>query len=156
MVRRQRRESQHGTTSRNVSLLEEGLQLFLRITQLYALPYQRQRTLGIVDEFGSTTHGIAIQLGIRHIRADEVYLLGFPVNLLHLRILRKVENDRTRATTTGNIERTADSPRHILSATYLVTPFGDRLRDAHEVNLLEGVGTQCSNGHLSGNDDDRR
>ena len=36
----------------------------------------------------------------------------------------------------------------------LIAPLGYRLRHAHEVYLLEGIGAQCRYGHLSGNHHD--
>ena len=39
---------------------------------------------------------------------------------------------------------------------YLIAPLGDRLGHTHEVYLLEGVCAEGRDGHLSGNDDNRR
>ncbi len=156
MVGWQCRQTQHGASGRNIGFLQECLQLLLCITQLYALPYQRQGALGIVDQFGSLTYSLVIQLGLGYVRTHEINLLGFPFYLLYLCITREVEHYRTRATATCNIERTTDSPSHILGMTNLVSPLTDRLSHTHEVNLLEGIGTQSRNSHLSGYHHDGR
>ena len=74
---------------------------------------------------------------------------------LGLCVLGEIEHYRTWATAARDIESTADSPRNVLSMAYLVTPLAYWLGNAHEVNLLERVCSQCPNRHLSGNDHDR-
>ena len=120
------------------------------------MPYQSQRTLGIVDELGCLTDSLHIQRRTIHVAANEVHLLRLPVNLLNLCITREVEHHRARTATAGNIERTTDGPRNILRMAYLIRPLADRLCHTHEVNLLEGIGTQSTNSHLSGNHHYRR
>ena len=84
------------------------------------MSHECQRFLGIVDEFGSLTQGLGIELGIWHVGTDEVYLTGFPVDLLDLSVLGEVEHHRTGTASTGDIEGPADGPRHILSMADLV------------------------------------
>ena len=109
----------------------------------------------MVDQFSCLTYCLRIQFRIRHIRTHKIDLTGLPVDLLDLGILGKVEHHRTGTTRTGDVERTAHCPRHILSMTDLVTPLRDRLRHTHEVDLLESIGTEGTDGHLTGNDHDR-
>ena len=151
MVRGQCREPKHGTASRYVGLLKKRLQLFLCITQFNALSYQCQWLAGIIDKFGSLTHCLSIEFRIRHVTANEIYLLRFPVNLFSLRIFRKVKHDGTWTACTCNVKSTADGPSHILGTANLVRPFRDRLSHANEVNLLEGISTQSSDRHLASN-----
>ena len=155
MGRRQCREAQHRSTSRDIGLFEEAHQFLLGISQFHTLSYQCQWFLGVIDEFGSFTHSLHVKLRVSHIRTDKVYLLRFELHHLCLGILREVEHHRTRTTTTGDIERTTDGPCNIFGMTYLITPFGDRLGHTHKVYLLEGIRSQCSDGHLTGNHHNR-
>ena len=156
MVRRQRTQSQHGATSRDISFLKKSLQLFLSISQFYSLSHQCQRLFGMINQFSSFAHGIHIQLRISYIRAHKGHLLGFPINLLNLSITGKVEHHRTRTSTACNIERTTDSPRYILGAPYLVRPLRDGLCHTYEVYLLKGIRSQRANSHLPSNHHHRR
>ena len=156
MVGGQGGESEHRTACRDIGFLEEGLQFALGITQFHALPHECQGLLGVVDELGSLAHSLGIELGIRHVGTDEVDLLRIVVDLLHLGVLGKVEHHRTGTACTGDVEGTTDGPRHVFGVTDLITPLRDGLRHTHEVHLLESVGTEGRDGHLSGNDDDWR
>ena len=120
------------------------------------MPYKYQRTLGIVDEFGSLLDCRLVGRGIRYIAAHEIHLCGHPFGLVHLCILREVENDRTRPTSACDIKSTADCPCYILWTSNLVAPFRDRLCHTHEVNLLEGISSKHSHSHLSCYDHDGR
>ena len=156
MVGRKGRKPQHRTTCGDVGFFQELNQFALCIAEFDPLPHKGQRLLGIVDELGSLTDSLSIELRIRHIGTHEADLAGLPVDLLDLRVLGKVEHHRTRTTRTGDVERTAHSPRHILSMTDLIAPLRDRLRHTYEVDLLKGIGTQGANGHLTGNHHNRR
>ena len=116
----QSRETKHGTSGRDVSFLQEGLQFLLRITQVNALPYQGQRLLGIVNQLSGPTYSLSIKFRIRNVATDEVHRLRLPIHFFDLRILRKVKHDRAWTSSPGYIESTADSPRNILGTTYLV------------------------------------
>ena len=141
MVGWQSRESQHGASSRNIGLLQEGLQFFLGITQFYALTNKSQRFLSVVNQFSCLTDSLSVELRIGNIRAHKINLLGFPINFFDLCIAREVKHHRARTTTAGNIECTAHSPCHIVSMTYLIAPLGNGLCQTYEVHLLEGIGT---------------
>ena len=67
MIRGKSRESEHRTTCGNIGFLQEGLQFCLGISQFHTLPYERQRFLSMIDQFSSLTHGLSIQLRIRHV-----------------------------------------------------------------------------------------
>ena len=156
VIGRQCREAKHRSTCRDIGFLQELLQFLLGIAKLYTLPYQRQGFLGVIDQFCRLTDSLFIKFRIGNIAAHEVNLLRLPVDFLGLRILREVEYHRTGTACTGNIESTTDGPGHILGTTYLIAPLGDRLRHTHKVNLLESIGTQGTNRHLTGNHHQRR
>ena len=155
MIRRQCGEAEHRAASRDISFLEEPDEFALGIAEFDALPHQCQRLLGMVDQFGSPTHGLSVELRIRHVGTDEVHLRRLPVDLLDLCILGEVEHHRTRTARAGDVERAAHGPRHILGMTDLIRPLRDRLCHTHEIDLLEGISTKGADRHLASNDDDR-
>ena len=155
MIGGQCTQSQHGTTGRDISFLQESLQLLLGISQFNTLSDQCQRALCIVYQFCCLLYQILVQFGIGNVRADKIHFLGFPGYFLHLCITGEVQYYRTRTTATGNIEGTADSPCDILCMANLIAPFGDRLCHTHQVNLLEGICTQRIDSHLTGNHHNR-
>ena len=156
MIGGQRGEAEHRATSRDIGFLEEPDELALRIAEFDTLPHQCQRFLGMVDQFGSLAHSLSVELRIRHIGTDEVHLHRLPVDLLDLCILGEVEHHRTRTARAGDVERTAHSPRYILGMTDLIRPLRDRLCHTHEIDLLEGIGTEGTDRHLTSNDDNGR
>src|SRR5574344_63084 len=83
-------------------------------------------------------------------------MLRNPFRIMNLRILGEVKDNRSWATTTSNIESSAYCPCHIFRATNLITPFGNRLSDAHQIDLLECISAQCSYTYLTGNNDNGR
>ena len=156
MVGRQCRKSQHCSAGRNICLLQESLQFFLSVTQFHALTYDGQRLLGIVNQFRSRLDSLLLQRGVGNIRTNEVNLLRLPLYLLHLGILGEVKHHGTGTATACDIESTAHRPCYILGMTNLVSPLTDWLGNTHEVNLLESVSTQRTDGNLSGYHHDRR
>ena len=126
------------------------------IAQLYALPHQCKRSLGLVDEFGSLFYRLIIQLRIRIIRPHIADLRLFPFARMRLRILRKVEHHGAGTSRACNIEGLTDGPRYILRATYLIGPLGDGLRHTHKVYFLKGIRAQRTDAHLPGNHNDGR
>ena len=156
MVGRQGRKSQQGTSGRQFSLLNEGSEFGLGITQLYPLPYEYQWALSGINEIGSLADGFHIHVGHGLVTADKVNRSRFIFHLVHLCILGKVEHHRTRTATTGNVEGTRHGPRHIFGPTNLVTPLGDGLSDAYEVHFLKGIRTEETCTYLPGNNHDGR
>ena len=155
MVGGQCRESEHRAACRNARFLEESLQFFLRIAEFHALPHESKRLLGRVNHLCRLTHSILVEFRICHVRTHEIDLLCMEIDHLGLRVLGEVEHHRTRATAACDVERTAYRPRDVLGMAYLVTPLAYRLGNTHEVNLLKGICSQCSDGHLSGNHHNR-
>ena len=156
MIRLQSRQTEQCAGGRNVCLLQKLEQLTMGISQLNALPHQSQRSLGIVDEFGSSLHGGIVEFGIRLITTHTRHTDGLPYALVHLCILREVEHYRARTTATSDIESTTHRPRYIFRTTNLITPFRDGLSNTYEVNLLKRIGSKSSRAHLSANDHDGR
>ena len=107
----------------NVGFLQELEQLIMCISQFNTLPHQSQRSLGVVNQFGCSLHSRGVEFGIRLVTAHARHMHRLPLALLHLGILREVEHNRSRTTATGDIESTADGPRHILRMTNLIAPF---------------------------------
>ena len=137
-------------------LIKEAHELALGIAEFDTLSYAGQGLLGVVDELGGLAHGGHIEFGRRHIGTNEADVLGLELHHLGLGVLGEVEHHRTWTAAAGDIEGTGDGPGDILGMTDLIAPLGDGLCHTHEIDLLEGVGTQGTDGHLSGDDDDRR
>ena len=156
MIGLQGRKTEQRPGGRNIGFLQELEQFVMCITQFHTLPHQRQRSLGIIDQFGGSLHSCAVELGIRLVAAHARHMHRLPFALMHLRILGEVEHHRSWTAATGDIESPTDSPSHILWTPNLIAPFRDRLGNAHEVDLLKSVGSQRSRAHLSTDNDDRR
>ena len=153
MSRWQGRQSQQRSSGRDIGFLQKLHKLVVGATQLHSLSNEGKGSLGCVDDVGGIGYSLLVNLRIRIIRPYMVNMHGLPLAAVNLRILREVEHHWSRSSAPCNIERPAYSPCHILRPSYLVCPLCYRLRHTHEVNLLEGVGSQCSRAHLSGNDD---
>ena len=125
-------------------------------SQLYTMPHEGKRLLCLIDEFCSLSHSLLNNLRIWIVRCNLLAFHWFPLASCNLGILGEVEYHRTRSTATSDIERTAHSPRYILRTANLISPLRDRLGNAHQVNLLEGISTQSTHTHLSGDNHDRR
>ena len=110
MIGGQCRETEHRAACRDIGFLEELDEFTLGIAEFDTLPYQSQGLLGIVDQFGSPTHGFGIKFRIGHIGAYEIHLHRLPVDLLDLRIAREVEHHGTWAPCAGS--RPTPHPRH--------------------------------------------
>ena len=95
----------------------------MSIAQFHAVTHEGERLLGIIDEFGSFLHRLLVYLRIRIVRSHLLALHWLVLTSSHLGILGEVEDNRTWATATCNIEGTAHSPRHILRTTNLIRPF---------------------------------
>ena len=154
VVAGQRAQTQHRAACGDVGFLQEGDELILSIAEFHALPHQRQRPLRLVDQVGSLLHMVHLQLGVRHIGAHEIHFLRRERHHLRLRILREVQHHRARSSAARDVERTAHGPCDVLGMTYLIAPFRDRLRHAHEVHLLERICAKGCNGHLPRDDHD--
>ena len=87
-------ESEHRGSGRDVTLCEEGLELFLGMADQDSLAEDHERLLGAVQEFHGLPDCLGGRLGIRDVAPDEVALLVTEVNLAHLRILGKVQDNR--------------------------------------------------------------
>ena len=153
---RQGRESQQGTSHGDIGLLHEGAQLLGGIAQLDALACKQQRAFGGVDEGSSLLYALGVGVGHGDISALHINGGRLEVHHTHLCILGKVEYHGSGASGTCNMEGARYGPSDVLGAAHLVAPFRDRLRDTHEVYLLEGIGAKEVGRHLSGNDHDRR
>ena len=152
IVRRQGRQAQQSTGRRYVGLFEKSLQLLLRTGQDDPLPDECQRPFRRVDEAGGLVQAGGVGLGHGLVAADEGAGPVGELRLLHLRVLGEVEHHRAGPSAAGDVEGPRHRPGHVLGAAYLVRPLGDGLRDAHHVNLLEGIRAQHGRGHLPGDD----
>ena len=155
MVARKSRKTEQGTTSRDISLLQEFNQFIMSTTQFYAMTDESERALCLIDEFSSFSYSLFINLRIWIIGCNLLTFHRFPLTSSNLGILGEVEYYRSRTTATSDEEGTAYSPCHILRTANLIRPLRDRLGNAHQVNFLEGISTQSAHTHLSGDDHDR-
>ena len=156
MSRRQRRKPQQGTAGRHARLFDEGTQFVLRIAQLHALPYQHQRTFRRIYQIGSLPYGIRVGFGYRQVAAHVIYFGRDVLRLIHLRILGKVQHNRTGTPALCDIESTCHCPSHIFRTANLVAPLRDRLCNTYQVYFLKSVRAEKSRGNLPRNDDYRR
>ena len=92
-------------------------------------------------------------MGVRVVTSDEIDLRRLVIDHSRLCVFSEVENNRSRPSALSDIESPADSPSHILRPTNLEIPLGDRRSDAHDIDLLESVGTEHSRSDLSADDD---
>ena len=81
-----------------------------------------------------------------------IYVCWFPFASMHLSILWEVEHNWSRASTSGDIEGTANSPCHILWALNLVSPLGYRLSHTYKVYFLESIGAKSTYTNLTSYD----
>ena len=148
-------QSEECRAARQVSLLQESLQLLTGIAQFHALPHQDKRLHAVVNHLGSLPNLVLVEVGVRLIAADEVSLRGLVVHHACLGILCKVEHYRPWASALGNVESPSHSPCHILRTANLIAPLRDRRSDTHHIHLLEGIRTQHGNTHLTADDHNR-
>ena len=118
------------------------------------MTYQNERFTGAVNEL----YGI-IDLALngvwgRYVAAHILNCGGLELNLLHLGSLGEVKHHGARTARACNIKGACHCPGDIIGAAYLIAPLGDRLGYTHQVNLLEGIGTQGIGSHLAGNHHD--
>ncbi len=156
VVAGQRTQPQHRAACGDIGFLQEGDELVLSVAEFHALPHQRQRPLGLVDQVGSLLHMVHLQLGIRHIGAHEIHFLRHERHHLRLGVLREVQHHGAGSAAARDVERTAHSPRDVLGMANLIAPLRDRLRHTHEIDLLEGICAKGCDGHLPRDDHDRR
>ena len=71
-------------------------------------------------------------------------------------VLGDVHDHGAGAARTGDVERLGDGARNLFGALDLTVPFGDGLRDAHEIGLLKGIGAQQRRTDLPGHEHQRR
>ena len=155
-VGRQGRKPQQGRCGGHAALVEEGAQLRFAAAQDHALPDHDQRPLCGVDQpcrFGDALFG-----GYRcgDIAADRSHFLVAERGRSALGVLGDVHDHGAGAARTGDVERLGDGARNLFGALDLTVPFGDGLRDAHEIGLLKGVGAQQRRTDLSGYEHQRR
>ena len=151
-VGRQGAQPQQRGTGRNVSLAEEGLQLFFRMAQHHSLAEDHERLLGVVQKGHGLVHGLVRNLGVRDVAADEAAFLEMEIRQAHLRVLGKVQHNGAGAAGTGNVEGAGHGPGHLVGGADLVVPLADGGGEADDVGLLEGVRSQGGGGNLAGDD----
>ena len=143
-------------TFMHIGFLDKGTQFILCITKLHSLTDQNQWFTSTVYQFGSFLKTLFIRVGLRIITTDKIKLHRFIIHHLHLCILGKVQNNRTGTSAFGYIESTGYSPSYIFRTANLVTPFGNRLSDTHQIYFLKSIRTQKRSSYLSGNHHNRR
>ena len=156
VVGRQSRKSQQSASARHIGFLDKGTQFILCITKLHSLTDQNQWFTSTVYQFGSFLKTLFIRVGLRIITTDKIKPHRFIVHHFYLSILGKVQHNRTGTSASGNIKSACHCPSHILCPTNLIAPFGDRLSDTHQINLLKRICSQERSPHLSGNHHNRR
>ena len=154
MVGRKGRESEQCACRRDVCLLKKLDKLVVCSTKFYTMTNERQWTLCLVYQLGSSCHMVVMYLWIRVVAANRRYLCRLPIACTNLSTLREINNHWTRTACTCYVEGTAYSPSHVLRTAYLIAPLADRLSQTHEVDLLESIGAESAYAHLSGNDND--
>ena len=90
------------------------------------------------------------------VTTNEIHLHRLIIHHFRLCILGKVENNRTRTTTFGNVKSTCHRPSHIFSRTNLITPFRDWLGNTYQIDFLECIRTQQRSRCLTCNHYNRR
>ena len=156
MVGRQSRQAQQSATGRNIGPFNQLTDFFLRAAKLNPLSDKDKRTFRVVYQCSRLTYRPRVGLGYRHITANEIRTLRFVVHQADLRILGKVQHDRSRPAALGNIKGTAYRPSHIFRTTDLIGPFADGLRHTYQVAFLKGIRPQQRSTDLPGNHHDGR
>ena len=139
---RQGREPQQGRGGRHAALVEQCLQFGFGIAQDDTLAHHYQRAAGLVDQPRSLGDAFCVGLGRRDVTAYRRDFFVAEGGRSALRVFGDVDYDGTRTARTGDVEGFGDGRRNILGALDLAVPFGDGLRDADEIGLLESVGSQ--------------
>ena len=138
-VRRHGGKTQQRGCRRDICLLQELQELILRIAEHHSLTYYGEWLLRLVDQ----SCRLLDLLGTDVRGGDVASVVGasfvVEVRQLVLRILREVQHDWSGTSRGRYVEGLGDSVRYLVGTAYLAGPFGDRLRDAHHVYLLEGV-----------------
>ena len=141
---------QQSTGGGQITLFKKISQFLLCITQFNAVAYQYQRLLGVVYQCYSIVDLRFDRIRCRNITANIINLYGLEFYLLHLGSLGEVKHHGAGTSGTCYIECASHCPGNILGTAYLITPFGDRLGYAHQVDLLESIGTQGIGTYLTG------
>ena len=155
MLRRNGRQSQQCTSTRNICFLQESLQLLLCISQLNPLTNQHKWLLSRIDQIGCMLKLHAICIRNRIITTDKIQIYRFVINHFYLCILGKVKHNWSRSTTLGNIKSTSNCPSNIFCSTDLITPLTNRLSDAYQINFLKSIRSQHGSGCLTCNHHNR-
>lgn len=156
IVARQCRQSEQRRGRRDAALLHECLQLFFGSAQQHALSDEQHRALRFVDQPCGFGDALPVGLGGRDVAADRLHAAVAERSRGALRILRDVHDHRTGTARPGDVEGPGDGFGNLPGPLDLAVPFGHRLRDAHEVGLLEGVGPELCRTDLTGDEHQRR
>ena len=142
MIGRNGRKSQQSTSTRDVRLLQESLQLFLGISQFHTLSYQHERLLCRVYQIGRMLKFHTVSVGNGVVATDKVEHHRFVVHHLRLCVLREVKHHRSRSSAFRNIKSARHCPSHIFRPANLITPLADRLGYTNQIDFLKSICTQ--------------
>ena len=123
MARGQRRQAEQRTGCRYARFLDKLKQFVMGVAQLYALPYQCQRSLGIIDQCSRLGYGVFVGRWVRHIASHKIHVRRFPFCHVNLCILWEVEHHRAGPSRPCDIESAAHCPRNVFRTPYLIAPF---------------------------------
>ena len=155
-IGRQRRQAEDGRTGRNVILRQECFQLFFGAPQQDTLPDQAERFLRLIDQCSGSLDPVWVDIRFRLIAADKIDFLVFIIHQSYLGVFCQIKHDRSRTSCRSDIESSRNSPCNLFRFADLVSPFGDRLRDADHIDFLECIGSEQWRRNLSGYDHHRR
>ncbi len=119
---------------------------------------EQKRTFGPVDERGRSFHVFALGNQARVV-AGEFMAKIVGERLRHhfrLRVLGDVDQHRTGTPRPRDVECLGHRLRHFVGGGNLEIPLGDGHRDADDVRLLKGIGSQQVLGNLTNDADHRR
>ena len=144
-----------GIGHREIQLARQLRQLFSRVGKNYATAGVDDRTLGFLQNLHGLLDLTEMPLDHRVVRThlDRLRI----VELAHLRrdVLRDIDDDRTRTTGGGNVERLLDGQRQILDILDQEVVLDAGAGNTDGIALLESILTDVLGRHLTGDHDHR-
>ena len=151
-----RAETHHGRRHRDAGLLGELAQLVARVRADDAAAGVNDRALGELDRRRDLANLLGLRLRFLHLETGQIRLdIVVGHGLVHLHILRHIDQHRALAAGGGDDERFLHDAGHVVHIGHKIMMLRDAAADFHDRRFLERVGADDPGGHLAGDRDQR-
>ena len=149
-------DAKEGGDDRNLCLFRKLHQLLRGFRPDDAVPGDDDRPLRLVDQFGCSTNHAGVAFDIRLVAAEAHLFRPFELVGLLEDVLRDIDEHGARPSRRRDVRRLANRQRDFARVHDEIVVFGDRLRDAGDIRLLEAVLAEERARHVAGQGKDGR